>query len=124
MRCSAFDSLSAEGLRLGSAKVTGTRQHGRSGGLSTARARDGTLPRVALLAGVSLAALVALAPVANAVDGIWTGGGAPVPNEWTQDNNWSLATVPDNTAAFPDVGDDLRRRFDQYDPIHRWGARF
>src|SRR5262249_13790411 len=45
-----------------------------------------------------------LAPVAHAVDGIWTGGGAPVPNEWIQDNNWSLATVPDNTATFTNNG--------------------
>src|SRR5215813_10210494 len=104
MRCSAFDSLSAEGLRLGGANVTGTRQHCRSGGLSSARARGGTLPRVALLAGVSFAALATLAPVAHAVDGIWTGGGAPVPNEWIQDNNWSLATVPDNTATFTNNG--------------------
>src|SRR5215468_8025067 len=104
MRCSAFESLSAEGLRLGAANVTGTRQHCRSGGLSSARARGGTLPRVAILACVSLAALATLAPVAHAVDGIWTGGGAPVPNEWTQDNNWSLATVPDNTATFTNNG--------------------
>jgi len=59
---------------------------------------------VALLAGVSFAALATLAPVAHALDGIWTGGGAPVPNEWTQDNNWSLATVPDNTATFTNNG--------------------
>src|SRR5262252_2608706 len=104
MRCSAFESLSAEGLRLGAANVTGTRQHCRSGGLSSARARGGSLPRVALLAGVSFAALATLAPVAHAVDGIWTGGGAPVPNEWTQDNNWSLATVPDNAATFTNNG--------------------
>jgi fibronectin-binding autotransporter adhesin len=104
MRCSAFDSLSAEGLRLGGANVTGTRQHCRSGGLSSARTRGGTLRRLALLAGVSLAALATLAPVAHAVDGIWTGGGAPVPNEWTQDNNWSLATVPDNVATFTNNG--------------------
>src|SRR5262249_3076640 len=104
MRCSAFDSLSAEGLRLGGANVAGTRQHCRSGRLSSARPRGGTLPRVALLACVSLAALATLAPVAHAVDGIWTGGGAPVPNEWTQDNNWSLATVPDNTATFTNNG--------------------
>src|SRR6516165_4585885 len=55
----------------------------------------------ALLAGVSLAALATLAPnAALAVDGTWTGGGATVPNEWTQDDNWSSATVPDNTATF------------------------
>ena len=59
---------------------------------------------MALLAGVSFAALATLAPVAHALDGIWTGGGAPVPNEWTQDNNWSLATVPDNTATFTNNG--------------------
>ena len=59
----------------------------------------------ALLAGVSLAALATLTPYpAHAVDGTWTGGGAPVPNEWTQDNNWSSATVPDNTAAFTNNG--------------------
>src|SRR5262249_6354196 len=104
MRCSAFDSLSAEGLRLGGANVTDTRQHCRSGGLSSARARGGTLPRLALLAGVSLAALATPAPGAHAVHGIRTAGGAPVPNEWTQDNNWSLATVPDNTATFTNNG--------------------
>jgi len=55
----------------------------------------------ALLTGVFVAALATVAPdVAHAVDGTWTGGGAPVPNEWTQDNNWSSATVPDNTATF------------------------
>jgi hypothetical protein len=58
-----------------------------------------------LLAGVSLAALAMLAPdVAHAVDGTWTGGGAPIPNEWTQGNNWSSATVPDNTATFTNNG--------------------
>src|SRR6516225_8133937 len=97
MRCSAFDSLSAEGLRLGGANVTGTRQHCRSGGLSCARARGGTLPRVALLAGVSLAALATLAPVAHAVDGTWTGPAA----EWTDGTNWSSnPNVPDNAATF------------------------
>jgi len=97
MRCSTFDSLSAEGLRLGGANVTGTRQHCRSGGLFTARERDGTLPRVALLAGVSLAALATLAPVAHAVDGTWTGPAA----EWTDGTNWSSnPNVPDNAATF------------------------
>src|SRR6516164_7378178 len=97
MRCSAFDSLSAEGLRLGGANVTGTRQHCRSGRMFTARARSGTLPRVALLAGASLAALVALAPVAHAVDGTWTGPDT----EWTDGTNWSSTPdVPDNTATF------------------------
>src|SRR6516225_4639031 len=97
MRCSAFDSLSAEGLRLGGANLTGTQQHCRSGGLSSARARGGTLPRVALLAGVSLAALATLAPVAHAVDGTWTGPAA----EWTDGTNWSSnPNVPDNAATF------------------------
>src|SRR5262249_26516509 len=59
----------------------------------------------ALLAGVSLVALATLAPhPGHADDGTWTGGGAPVPNEWTQDNNWSPATVPDNTATFTNNG--------------------
>jgi len=63
----------------------------------TARARAGTLPRVALLAGASLAALVALAPVAHAVDGTWTGPDT----EWTDGTNWSSTPdVPDNTATF------------------------
>src|SRR5215472_3843739 len=101
MRCSTFDLLSAEGLRLGDANVTGTRQHCRSGGLSTARARDGTLPRITLLAGVSLAALTVLAPVAHAVDGTWTGPDI----EWTDGTNWSSTPdVPDNTATFTNNG--------------------
>src|SRR5215469_11148682 len=101
MRCSAFDSLSAEGLRLGGANVTDTRQHCRSGGLSSARARGGTLPRLALLACVSLAALATLAPVAHAVDGIWTGPAA----EWTDGTNWSSTPdVPDNAATFTNNG--------------------
>jgi len=101
MRCSTFDSLSAEGLRLGGANVTGTRQHCRSGGLFTARERDGTLPRVALLAGVSLAALATLASVAHAVDGTWTGPAA----EWTDGTNWSSTPdVPDNAATFTNNG--------------------
>src|SRR6516165_4860849 len=101
MRCSAFDSLSAAGLRLGGANLTGTRQHCRSGGLSSARARGGTLPRLALLAGVSLAALATLAPVAHAVDGIWTGPAA----EWTDGTNWSSnPDAPDNTATFTNNG--------------------
>src|SRR6516162_769575 len=101
MRCSAFDSLSAEGLRLGGANVTGTRQHCRSGGLSCARARGGTLPRMALLAGVSLAALATLTPVAHAVDGTWSGPAA----EWTDGTNWSSTPdVPDNAATFTNNG--------------------
>jgi outer membrane autotransporter protein len=69
--------------------------------LSTARARDGALPRVALLAGVSLAALATLTPVAHAVDGTWTGSAA----EWTDGTNWSSnPDVPDNTATFTNNG--------------------
>src|SRR5262249_46916693 len=94
MRGNAFDSLSAERPRLGGANVTGTRQHCRSG---SARARDGTLLRVVLLAGVSLAALATLAAVAHAVDGTWTGPDI----EWTDGMNWSSTPdVPDNTATF------------------------
>src|SRR5215475_12020508 len=99
MRCSAFESLSAEGLRLGGANVTGTRQHCRSGGLSSARTRGRTLRRVALLAGVSLIALASTA--AHAVDGAWTGPGA----EWTDGTNWSSTPdVPDNAATFTNNG--------------------
>jgi autotransporter-associated beta strand protein len=59
----------------------------------------------ALLASVSLAALATLAPhAAHATDGAWTGGGAPVPNEWTQGNNWTPPVVPDNTATFTNNG--------------------
>src|SRR6516165_5452340 len=98
MRCSAFDSLSAEGLRLGGANVTGTR---RSGGLSSAPARGGTLPRVALLTCVSFAALATLAPLAHAVDGTWTGPAA----EWTDGTNWSSnPDVPDTAATFTNNG--------------------
>src|SRR5215472_16414168 len=97
MRCSAFDSLSAAGRRLDGANVTGTRQHCRSGGLSSARARGETLPRVVLLAGVLFAALATLAPVAHATDGTWTGPDT----EWTDGTNWSSTPdVPDNTATF------------------------
>src|SRR6516162_666804 len=99
MRCSAFESLSAEGLRLGGANVTGTRQHCRSGGLSSARTRGRALRRVGLLAGVSL---IALAPsAAHAIDGVWTGPGA----EWTDGANWSSTPdVPDNAATFTNNG--------------------
>src|SRR5262249_15191680 len=96
MRCSAFDSLSAEELRLGGANVTGTRQHCRSGGVSSARGR-------ALPAGVSCAALATLAPgaVYAQIDGTWTGPGT----EWTEGTNWSSSPdVPDNTATFTNNG--------------------
>src|SRR5262249_18913011 len=99
MRCSAFESLSAEGLRLGGANVTGTRQHCRSGGLSSARTRGRTLRRLALPAGVSLSALAPSA--AHAIDGVWTGPGA----EWTDGTNWSSTPdVPDNAATFTNNG--------------------
>src|SRR5262245_66097040 len=99
MRCSAFESLSAEGLRLGGANVTGTRQHCRSGGLSSARTRGRTLRRVALLAGVSL---IALAPTAaHAGGGAWTGPGA----EGTDGTKWSSPPDgPDHAAPFPNDG--------------------
>src|SRR5215468_2737494 len=101
MRCSAFDSLSAEGLRLGGANATGTRQHCRWGGLFSAPARGRTLPRLALLAGVSLAALATLASGAHAVDGTWTGPAA----EWTDGTNFSSSPdVPDNAATFTNNG--------------------
>src|SRR5262249_55593747 len=102
MRCSAFDSLSAAGLRLGGANLTGTRQHCRSGGVSSARARGGTLPRLVLLSGVSLAALATLAPsAAHAIDGAWIGPGA----EGTDGTNWSSTPgVPDNAATFTNNG--------------------
>src|SRR6516164_4517392 len=99
MRCSAFESLSAEGLRLGGANVTGTRQHCRSGGLSSARTRGRALRRVGLLAGVSL---IALAPsAAHAIDGVWIGPAA----EWTDGTNWSSNPgVPDKAATFTNNG--------------------
>src|SRR5262245_62572635 len=104
MRCSAFESLSAEGLRLGGANVTGTRQHCRSGGLSSARTRGRTLRRVALLAGVSL---IALAPTAaHAVDGAWTGPGA----EWKGGRNWGWRPdVHEKEAAVANKGDPTVR---------------
>src|ERR1700751_1937424 len=56
----------------------------------TTRSTPAALSRAALLGSVWLGALAMLAPSpAHAVDGTWTGGGAPVPNEWTQGNNWS-----------------------------------
>ncbi|MBV8321718.1 MAG: autotransporter domain-containing protein [Hyphomicrobiales bacterium] len=93
--------LLAAPVDAGDACGIGKRQRCRPVGSFPAIARAGALPRAALLAGVSLAALGTLAPdAAHAVDATWTGGGAPVPNEWTQDNNWSSATVPDNKATF------------------------
>src|SRR5262249_39571952 len=61
--------------------------------------------RAALLGSVWLGALVVFGPnAAQATDGTWIGGGAPVSNEWTQGNNWNSTptanTVPDITATF------------------------
>jgi autotransporter-associated beta strand protein/T5SS/PEP-CTERM-associated repeat protein len=72
----------------------------------TTRSTPAALSRAALLGSVWLGALAMLAPSpAHAVDGTWTGGGAPVPNEWTQGNNWSSnPTVPDDIATFTNNG--------------------
>ena len=52
-----------------------------------------------------LLAIGASVTPARAVDGTWTGGVAPLPNEWTQGTNWSSTpTVPDNTAIFTNNG--------------------
>src|SRR5215831_18652515 len=65
--------------------------------------------RAALLGSVWLGALAVFAPNgAQATDGTWIGGGAPVSNEWTQGNNWNSTptpnTVPDITATFTNNG--------------------
>jgi T5SS/PEP-CTERM-associated repeat protein len=65
--------------------------------------------RAALLGSVWLGALAVFAPnAAQATDGTWIGGGAPVSNEWTQGNNWNSTptpnTVPDITATFTNNG--------------------
>ena len=72
----------------------------------TTRSTPAALSRAALLGSVWLGALAMLAPSpAHAVDGTWLGGGAPVPNEWTQGNNWSSnPTVPDDIATFTNNG--------------------
>src|SRR5262245_7910773 len=96
-------TLNVERPRAGDLGVTGTRQRCRSTGLCHATARAGTLPRAALLAGVSCAALATLAPgaVYAQVDGAWTGPGT----EWTEGTNWSSSPdVPDNTATFTNNG--------------------
>jgi autotransporter-associated beta strand protein/T5SS/PEP-CTERM-associated repeat protein len=60
--------------------------------------------RAALLASVCVGAL-AVVPATAQVSGTWTGGGAPVTNEWTQGNNWSSnPNVPDTTATFTNNG--------------------
>ena len=103
MKGRVFEALSAEWPKVSG--VVDARAHCRSAGSCPAIAKAGTLPRVALLAGVSLAALATLASnAAQAVDGTWIGFGVPTPNEWTQDNNWSSAAVPDNTATFNNNG--------------------
>jgi autotransporter-associated beta strand protein/T5SS/PEP-CTERM-associated repeat protein len=68
----------------------------------TTRSTPAALSRAALLGSVWLGALAVFAPnAAQATDGTWIGGGAPVPNEWTQGNNWSSnPTVPDDIATF------------------------
>src|SRR6201993_4734896 len=90
-----FGALSARWRRAGDGRANDARRRCRSGGLSPATADARTLPRAALLAGVSL---LALAPnAARAVDGTWTGPGA----EWTDGTNWSSTPdVPDDTATF------------------------
>src|SRR5215475_13447347 len=65
--------------------------------------------RAALLGSVWLGALAVFGPnAAQATDGTWIGGGAPVSNEWTQGNNWNSTptanTVPDITATFTNNG--------------------
>jgi hypothetical protein len=102
MRCRAFRTLSVGWPTAGDERAFDTRRHCRSGGSSPATATAPTLPRAALLAGVSLLALVALAPsAAGAVDGTWTGPAA----EWTDGTNWtSNPDVPDNTATFTNNG--------------------
>src|SRR6516162_5665514 len=103
MKGRVFEALSAEWPKVSG--VVDARAHCRSAGSCPAIAKAGTLPRVALLAGVALAALATLASnAAQAVDGTWIGFGAPTPNEWTQDNNWNSAAVPDNTATFNNNG--------------------
>jgi outer membrane autotransporter protein len=90
-----FGALSARWRRAGDGRANDARRRCRSGGLSPATADARTLPRAALLAGVSL---LALAPnAARALDGTWTGPGA----EWTDGTNWSSTPdVPDDTATF------------------------
>jgi outer membrane autotransporter protein len=90
-----FGALSVRWRRASDGRPIDARRRCRSGGSSPAKADARTLPRAALLAGVSL---IALAPsVAHAVDGTWTGPGA----EWTDGNNWSSTPdVPDDTATF------------------------
>jgi outer membrane autotransporter protein len=102
MKCRAGEALGIAWPTPAGEGAIGTRRSCRSGGFSPAAGARRLLPRAALLVGVSL---LALAPGAvHAVDGTWTGFGAPSPNEWTQDSNWSSASVPDNTATFTNNG--------------------
>jgi outer membrane autotransporter protein len=97
-----FEALSVEWRKADGVSTTSTRQHHRSVRPSPASLRARALPRAALLAGVSLAALVTLMPnAAHAVDGTWSGPGA----EWTDGTNWnSNPAVPDDTATFTNNG--------------------
>jgi outer membrane autotransporter protein len=90
-----FGALSVRWRRASDGRPIDARRRCRSGGLSPAKADARTLPRAALLAGVSL---IALAPsAAHALDGTWTGPGA----EWTDGTNWSSTPdAPDDTATF------------------------
>ena len=81
----------------------------RDGAIKIAtRSAPAALSRAALLGGVWLGALAMLAPnTARAVDGTWTGGVPPLPNEWTQGTNWNSNppnTVPDDIATFTNNG--------------------
>ena len=93
----ATRALNVKRLKAGDVGVIRTRLRCRSAVLRHAAARAGTLPRAALLAGVSCAALAALSGAVYAVDGTWTGLGT----EWTDGDNWSSSPdVPDDTATF------------------------
>jgi hypothetical protein len=78
----------------------------REATLPALRRRASATLRPVLLANVCLASLAMLTPgAAQTVDGTWTGGVAPLPNEWTQGTNWtSSPTVPDRTATFTNNG--------------------
>jgi hypothetical protein len=64
--------------------------------------RKGRL-RAHLSATTAVAALLA-ATSSYAQDASWTGGGAPVANEWSQGNNWTPPPVPTGTATFTNNG--------------------
>ncbi|WP_426614610.1 hypothetical protein [Bradyrhizobium sp. McL0616] len=59
--------------------------------------------RAHLSATTAVAALLA-ATSSYAQNATWTGGGAPVANEWSQGNNWTPAPVPTGTANFTNNG--------------------